>query len=98
MKCTRLTPFYQIFDLADQSLFIMGKKYGEIILTDDGGLSSECLSYKITAFSLSDFSISLLNANYLTKNLVHKIIKCLLNNRIIRFEKYNQLQKRINLL
>lgn len=64
-------------DKEDQSLIIAYdkfKKENPLILTDDGGLFSECLQTNRTALLLPLFILSLVRQNLLSKN---KAAKCL---------------------
>lgn len=89
-------PLLDTFDLADQSLIIIGLKYNDMILSDDRELIAECQNNHIKAFHLVDFSLLLVQENIITKNQAHKIIKCILDHKIIPKRHYKLLLMKLN--
>lgn len=89
-------PLLHNYDLADQSLIIIGLKYKDIILSDDRELLAECHNYRIKAFHLVDFSLLLVKENILMKNQAHKIIKCIVDHKIIAKKHYKLLLRKLN--
>lgn len=87
----KINPFLEHFDIADQSLFIIGYKFGDVIVSDDRALITECQGYKIRAFHMVDLSLFLVQHQYISKNTAHKIIKFLGDQRVIAKRHYKHL-------
>jgi len=89
-------PLLHNYDLADQSLIIIGLKYKDMILSDDRELIAECQNNHIKSFHLVDFSLLLVKENIITKNQTHKIIKCIVDHKIIAKKHYKLLLRKLN--
>lgn len=91
----KINPLLQYLDNADQTLFSVGKIYGEIILTDDRDLLNHCISYRIKCFTLSDFVLILVRNEFISKKKAHQIWTCLFEHNILAKQKYKQLWKQL---
>lgn len=63
------------FDDADQDLFIVGRRDGSTILTDDRDLFNMCKAFHIPVIQFWAFSLRLVKEDLLTKNQFHQCWK-----------------------
>lgn len=94
----KINPILAEFDVADQSLFFVGWKYKDAIITDDRALLAECVYYKLTAFHMADLVLLLVEQGDLRKSDAYNIFKFLLQQRVIPRKGYNAWRKRLNLI
>ena len=68
-------PSLSEFDLADQTLIVVGKRDEGIILTDDGDLFVQCQIFNIKALLLPQFLLFLVQNGNLKKTEVYRCIR-----------------------
>lgn len=71
----QMFPTIKEYDLADQTLLIVGKRDHAIILTDDGGLYLECQAMGIRTLLLAQFLLALARDGALEKSEVYRALR-----------------------
>ncbi|MCF2140121.1 MAG: hypothetical protein K9W44_08715 [Candidatus Lokiarchaeota archaeon] len=68
-------PFFEDFDIADQTLLLSLIQESSVLISDDGALNAAALSINKKAIFLPDFCIFLVNEGFFSKKDVRRAIK-----------------------
>jgi len=63
------------FDIADQTLIVVGRKDEQVVLTDDGELYMECIALGIQTMLLPQFCLSLTLNGMMDKTVVFRALR-----------------------
>jgi hypothetical protein len=91
-------PTVDHFDVADQTIILIGMREKPIISTDDGELLLECQALDLQAFRLPIFMLNLVRAGIIEKKVINSAIRYWIKSGSYKVTQLNQLKKELQKL